>query len=59
MFLRRNTPVADIDVAPSTGFTQYTENMGSIRNTGIDLRMRFNLIRDQERELAWNVTILA
>ncbi len=46
-----------IDVAPSTGFSSYTENMGSVENKGIDARLRFNLIQDNTRDLFWNVTL--
>lgn len=48
-----------IDVAPSTGFTSYVENLGQMRNTGIDARLRFNLIRDREKDLNWNITLAA
>lgn len=45
-----------IDVAPSTGFSSYTENLGSMENKGLDMRLRFNIIRDIKRDLNWNVT---
>lgn len=48
-----------IDVAPSTGFTSYVENLGQMRNVGIDARLRFNLIRDREKDLNWNITLAA
>lgn len=46
-----------VDVAPSSGFTSYTENMGSLDNKGIEARLRLNLINDRERKLDWNVTL--
>lgn len=46
-----------IDVAPSTGFTSYTENMGSMENKGIDFRLRFNIINNRKRDLNWSVTL--
>lgn len=49
----------NIDVPASTGFLQYTENMGSIQNIGVEGRMRFNIIRNRERDLAWSVTLMA
>lgn len=48
-----------IDVRPSTGFTSYVENMGQMKNSGVDVRLRFNLINDRKRDLSWNVTLAA
>ncbi len=48
-----------IDVAPSTGFGSYVENMGQMRNAGIDTRFRFNLINDRTKRLNWNITLAA
>ena len=46
-----------IDVAPSTGFSSYTENLGSMENKGIDMRVRFNIIKNPNDGLNWNVTV--
>ena len=48
-----------IDVAPSTGFASYVENMGQMKNTGVDFRLRFNVIRNREKDLNWNITVAA
>ncbi|MBC9930053.1 SusC/RagA family TonB-linked outer membrane protein [Chitinophaga qingshengii] len=48
-----------IDVAPSTGFTSYVENMGQMKNSGVDVRVRMNLIRDTKRNFNWSVTLAA
>ena len=48
-----------LTVAPSTGFRSYVENIGKLRNTGIEGRLRLNLIRDTQRDLRWNVTLSA
>ena len=45
-----------IDVAPSTGFSSYTENLGSMENKGMDLRLRFNVLRGNS-PLQWNFTL--
>lgn len=45
-----------IDVAPSTGFLSYTENLGSMENRGVEFRLRFNILKDRARDLDWNVT---
>ncbi len=47
----------DIDVAPSTGFSSYKENMGSLRNIGMNARLRLNLVRIPGQDLAWSVTL--
>lgn len=56
---RTQNLLLDIDVAPSTGFSSYKENMGSIDNKGFEARLRFNLINDRSRDMTWNVTIAA
>lgn len=48
-----------INVAPSTGFLNYVENIGKLRNTGVEARLRFNLIQDAAHDLRWNVTFSA
>ncbi|MCT4644478.1 MAG: TonB-dependent receptor, partial [Carboxylicivirga sp.] len=37
----------DIDLAPSLGFSQYKENLGEARNEGIELSLRYDIIRDK------------
>ena len=46
-----------IDVAPSTGFLSYTENLGSMENRGLDARLRFNAIQGNRDGLSWNFTL--
>lgn len=54
---RTENLLLNIDVAPSSGFTSYTENMGSMDNMGIEARLRLNLINDYANDLNWNVTL--
>lgn len=54
---RTQNLLLNVDVAPSTGFTSYVENVGSLDNKGIEARMRFNLINNIEKEVNWNVTL--
>lgn len=54
---RTQNLLLDIDIAPSTGFNSYKENMGTMDNKGIDLRMRLNLIRNRAKDLNWSVTL--
>ena len=37
----------DIDLAPSLGFSQYKENLGEARNEGIELSLRYDIIRNK------------
>lgn len=53
---RTENLLLNVDVAPSTGFTSYKENMGSLDNKGVEARLRLNLINDRARDLSWNVT---
>lgn len=54
---RTENLLLNIDVAPSSGFTSYTENMGSLDNKGFEARLRLNLINNREKFLNWNVTL--
>lgn len=54
---RTENLLLNIDVAPSSGFSSYMENMGSLDNKGIEARLRLNLINNRERDLNWNVTL--
>lgn len=56
---RTQNLLLNVDVAPSTGFSSYKENMGSIDNKGFEARLRFNLINDRMRDMTWNVTLAA
>ena len=56
---RTQNLLLNVDVAPSTGFSSYKENMGSIDNKGLEARLRFNLINDRMRDMTWNVTLAA
>lgn len=54
---RTENLLLNIDVAPSTGFTSYTENMGSMDNKGFEARLRFNILNNYKKGLNWNVTL--
>ncbi|MEG2277987.1 MAG: SusC/RagA family TonB-linked outer membrane protein [Odoribacter sp.] len=56
---RTENLLLNVDVAPSSGFTSYTENMGSLDNKGFEARLRVNLINDRDRDLNWNVSLSA
>lgn len=56
---RTENLLLNIDVAPSTGFSSYTENMGSMDNKGIEARLRVNILNIPREKLSWNVTLSA
>jgi TonB-linked SusC/RagA family outer membrane protein len=47
--------LADISIAPSTGFSTYKENLGDMENKGIELSMRAAVIQRKD----WGVNIYA
>lgn len=56
---RTENLLLNVDVAPSSGFSSYTENMGSLDNKGMEARLRLNLINNRTKDLSWNVTLSA
>ena len=56
---RTENLLMNVDVAPSTGFTSYRENLGSFDNKGIEARLRLNLLRGDRDGWNWNVTLSA
>ncbi|WP_440133937.1 SusC/RagA family TonB-linked outer membrane protein [Chitinophaga sancti] len=47
--------LADISIAPSTGFSSYKENLGDMENKGIELSLRAVVIQNKD----WGVNIYA
>ena len=45
--------ITDYTIQSSTGFTSYKENMGSVKNEGVELELRLNLVRNQN----WNFSV--
>lgn len=48
--------LSTINIPTSTGFSDYTANIGSIQNTGFESKITGYLIRNTEQELMWSVT---
>lgn len=46
--------LTDINLAPSTGFTTYKENLGNMANTGYELYITVNAYRDKD----WNINFI-
>lgn len=49
----------DVTLPPSTGFSSYAENLGKIKNTGIDFSLRWTVIRNYHSDFRWNVSVSA
>ncbi len=52
-----NNLLLPIDVAPSTGFKSYVENMGEMNNTGVEGRIRLMLLENRDKKLNWSVSL--
>lgn len=48
-----------VTVAPSTGFVNYVENIGELRNMGGEARLRLNLLQNVSKDWHWNLTLSA
>lgn len=48
--------LSDMDLPYSNGFASYKENIGKVRNQGLELKVSGFLIRNTEREFTWSVT---
>jgi hypothetical protein len=50
-----NNLLLPVNVAPSTGFAYYTENIGEVENKGIEGRLQVNIIKN--KKLNWHLTL--
>ncbi len=48
--------ITDMALPLSNGFESYTGNSGEILNTGFDLSVSFYMLRNEDREIYWNMT---
>ena len=58
-FYRENTrnALTTISLAPSTGFTSYSENLGQLQNTGFEFSMRYKILENAANGLLWSVNV--
>ena len=56
---KRNTTnlLADVTIAPSLGFSSYTENVGETENKGAEVSMRYMILRDVNKNVFWSVNL--
>lgn len=45
----------DVTIAPSTGFNSYKENLGEVKNSGIEFNIRASIIKNLESKVQWDV----
>ncbi|WP_231932397.1 MULTISPECIES: SusC/RagA family TonB-linked outer membrane protein [Butyricimonas] len=48
--------LSSLELPYSNGFDSYTENIGSVENSGFEMKASVWLLRDTERKLMWSVT---
>lgn len=60
-FYKSNTKntITSITLAPSTGFSSYSENLGRIQNTGYEISARYKIIDQREKGIVWSVNVNA
>ncbi|MFD2556740.1 SusC/RagA family TonB-linked outer membrane protein [Sphingobacterium tabacisoli] len=49
--------VTQLTLAPSTGFSQFAENLGKVENVGFEYNIRYKLIDDRKRGNMWSVFV--
>lgn len=47
--------LVDVSIAPSLGFESYMENLGKVKNSGVELTLRGSILRDYNTGLRWDV----
>ncbi|MCO4291896.1 SusC/RagA family TonB-linked outer membrane protein [Solitalea sp. MAHUQ-68] len=50
-----NNLILPLDIAPSTGFITYQDNLGATKNEGFELGISANVIKDPQRNIFWTV----
>ncbi len=51
--------LSSVDIVPSTGFDSYVENVGQLKNVGVEGRLRVNIIDQAGDGWKWNVALSA
>lgn len=56
---RENTKnaITTISLAPSTGFTSYSENLGQLQNTGFEFALRYKILENAAKGMLWSVNV--
>ena len=48
--------ILPLDVAPSTGFVSYQDNLGSTKNTGYEISLSAPIIRNRQKNIFWSLS---
>jgi hypothetical protein len=48
--------ILPLDVAPSTGFASYQDNLGATKNTGYEFSLSAPIIRDRQKNIFWTLS---
>jgi hypothetical protein len=49
--------ISSITIAPSTGFTSYSENLGKLQNTGVNFDVSYAILNKPSRGLRWTMSV--
>lgn len=49
--------LTQVTLPGSSGFSNYSENLGSIRNKSFEFAIRYKILEDKSRRMYWNVNI--
>ncbi|MFD2943336.1 SusC/RagA family TonB-linked outer membrane protein [Flavobacterium notoginsengisoli] len=49
--------LTQVTLPGSSGFSTYSENLGSIRNKGFEFALRYKILEDKSRRMFWSVNI--
>lgn len=57
VYVKKTTNLlSEMDVPLSTGFSSFTENVGSVRNNGFEASLSAYVIRDTKNGIIWSIT---
>jgi len=49
--------LTSISLAPSTGFNSFSDNLGKLQNTGLELDVRYKVIDNRAKNISWFVNV--
>ena len=49
----------DVNLAPSVGFTSYKENLGEVKNSGVEVNLKGTVISNPEKRIRWDLFVNA
>jgi TonB-linked SusC/RagA family outer membrane protein len=56
---KTNNLILPLDVAPSTGFVNYQDNLGAVKNQGYEISVSVPVIRNKAKNIFWSLTVNA